>query len=186
MRLLIGAEAGRSYVRALNVGPEPQTARIELERLKDAKTGEKERKSLAFGLSTFEVGPVVYLDDVFGPLSWVAGWSLDPPIDAAARWALRGGALQSRDAAPFYRRPPDFPYECQAGAQDEERIRVRFIVTERGDIQSARPVESSNACFDGAALAAVARWIYSPSLDNGAPVRRRYVETTVVFQLAGQ
>lgn len=183
MRLLIGAQAGRSYIRMQNVGAEPQIVRVELERFSDARSGEKERRSRAFSLCPFEAGSIVYLDAIFGSSSWVAEWSLDPPPDGVARWASVCAAPEVRDAAPFFRKPPTYPHECRDRALDREVVRVRFVVTERGDVQAARILQSSNPCLDEAALAAAARWVYSPSLENGLAVKRRFVETTVVFHL---
>jgi len=58
---------------------------------------------------------------------------------------------------------PVYPPLCEADAAPTEAISLTYNVSARGRVTNARISQSSNPCFNGAALAAVTRWRYDPS-----------------------
>ena len=87
------------------------------------------------------------------------------------------------DARPKKRVPPRFPGKCERRAAREERVTVRFDVTEKGETDNIIVAETTNSCFDRAAIDSVKRWEYHPRFLDGKPVARLGVETRIVFQL---
>ena len=78
---------------------------------------------------------------------------------------------------PVLRVPPVFPQSCGARMADEERVVARLNVLKSGLVESGKIVESTNPCFDGAALRNFCRYRY-PAAD----ISRTEVET-LVFKL---
>lgn len=74
-----------------------------------------------------------------------------------------------------------YPDQCARGAADIENIRIALDVTAEGRPGNARIVETSNDCFDGAALAAARRMRFSPRLVDGAPSAETGKIVTVRF-----
>ena len=64
--------------------------------------------------------------------------------------------------------PPVYPRRCAAAAQAEETVTVSFNVTPAGRVVAEQVLQSSNGCFDGAALNAIRRWTFEPRTIDGA------------------
>ncbi|WDI30505.1 TonB family protein [Hyphococcus flavus] len=73
---------------------------------------------------------------------------------------------------------PVYPHSCTMNAQPIETVTVTFTVTAGGRIAGERVANSTNACFDDAALNALRRWRFEPRTVDGAP-RPAYDRTHV-------
>lgn len=63
-----------------------------------------------------------------------------------------------------------YPNRCTRGAEQIETVRIEFDITPNGQPARPRVIESSNDCFDAAAIDAAMRMRFMPRLENGAPV----------------
>jgi protein TonB len=96
--------------------------------------------------------------------------------------AGRGSVPQigDRDVIPLVRPPPDYPPR----ANTEGWVKVQFSITLTGSVRDAFVVEGSpQGVFDAAALKAIARWRYTPKIENGVAVERVGLQTVIRFQL---
>ena len=78
--------------------------------------------------------------------------------------------------------PPVYPTRCESRANDRETVTVRFNVSRFGKVTGPSVIDSSNACFDRAALNAVARFAFEPATRDGRPVPESERTTRVVFR----
>ncbi len=62
---------------------------------------------------------------------------------------------------------PVYPRRCAASAQSSETVVVTFNISAGGRVGGERVFESTNGCFDGAALNAIRRWRYAPRTVDG-------------------
>lgn len=87
-------------------------------------------------------------------------------------------------AEPLRRTVPDYPFSCRS-ATDEvlepQRVTVNFTVTRDGKTENVRVVETTNACFDETAIAAVRTWTYEPRRVDGVRRAQEDVEVTITF-----
>ncbi len=108
-------------------------------------------------------------------------------LDGAHRRAVAGAtsdatAVSTRLPAPPQPAPADiiearvieriepiYPRGCIADASALETVVIAFTITTAGRVASERVAQSTNACFDAAALNAVRRWRFEPRLVEGAP-----------------
>lgn len=95
------------------------------------------------------------------------------------------GFNPDRDAQPMVRIPPQYPDMCQSRARGVERVVVEFNVTPQGAVVNAHVLDTSNACFNRAALRAVQRWKYEPKMEGGEAKPRYGVRTQFTFKLGG-
>ena len=75
---------------------------------------------------------------------------------------------------------PVYPRRCAADARPAETVAVMFNITAAGRVAGEQIAQSSNACFDEAALNAVRRWVFEPRTVDGAArpaYDQRYVFT---------
>jgi TonB family protein len=100
-----------------------------------------------------------------------AGQAVVDPEAAAA--AIPPGSApdlpQVVEAAVIERVEPVYPPTCSANAQPTETVAVAFTITAEGGVVSERILETSNPCFDRAALNALKRWRFAPRTIDGAP-----------------
>jgi TonB family protein len=97
------------------------------------------------------------------------------------------GAAGEVLAQPKYRMPPDYPSACMAapGAPTpDERVIVAYVITDDGVPEGARVRETTNACFNEAAIAAVRSWRFEPRRVDGKARPQEDVETTLVFKVS--
>lgn len=88
-----------------------------------------------------------------------------------------------REAQPVVRVPPTYPPR-EAALGIEGWVRVQFDIGVTGAVRNVTAVESEPAgAFDKAAVEAVARWRYNPSIVNGQPVERVGMQTLLRFTL---
>jgi TonB family protein len=71
------------------------------------------------------------------------------------------------EARAIERVEPVYPHSCAATAQPLETVSVAFTVTTGGRVAAERVANSTNACFDQAALNALRRWRFSPRTVDG-------------------
>lgn len=88
--------------------------------------------------------------------------------------ALPDPALQPADAEIIEARiieriEPVYPRSCAAAARAVETATISFNVTAKGRISGERIAQTTNACFDDAALNAIRRWRFEPRMVDGAP-----------------
>jgi TonB family protein len=92
--------------------------------------------------------------------------------------------VADRDVMPLQRSAPSYPLEAMRKRQCGW-VKIGFDISEEGFVQNARVATSSDKVFDAPALAAIRQWQYAPRLENGVPVSRRQVQTTIRFQVEG-
>lgn len=93
------------------------------------------------------------------------------------------GFNPDRDAQPLVRIPPQYPQRCMARADPSESVLVEFDVTPEGTVVNTRVIESSNSCFNRAAMRAVERWRYNPKIVDNVPEPRFGVRHVIEFAL---
>ena len=88
------------------------------------------------------------------------------------------------DARPVARVPPQYPEKCMRRAETKEAVAIRFDITENGETENIRIIETTNKCLNDAAVKSVEKWQYHPKTVNGKAVARPGVETVITFVLA--
>ena len=88
-----------------------------------------------------------------------------------------------RDIMPLVRVNPEYPPRAQShGIQGW--VLIQFTISAAGTVKDARVVDAEpKGVFDDAALKAVARWKYTPKVEEGVAVERRGVQVKLTFQL---
>ncbi len=107
----------------------------------------------------------------------------DMPDLRGADLDIGTGFNPDRDAQPLVRIPPQYPGRCQRTAREVETVLVEFDVTPEGTVINPRVVDSSNNCFNNAAMRAVERWRYQPRVVDEVAQPRFGVRTAIDFSL---
>ncbi len=123
--------------------------------------------------------PPMVSDPSFRPSMAVEMGAL--PDFSATNVDIGTGFNPDRDAQPLVRIPPQYPSQCQRTARDLETVTVEFDVTPEGSVINVRVVNSTNACFNRAAMRAVERWRYAPRIIDGRAQPRFGVRTAIDF-----
>jgi TonB family protein len=76
---------------------------------------------------------------------------------------------------------PKYPDRCARGAESTEKVAVVIDITVEGRPTNARVAETSNDCFDQAAMASVYRMRFSPRTVDGRPGMENAKRVTVQF-----
>ena len=106
----------------------------------------------------------------------------------AAQGPVGGG--EDADAQPSKRVPPisaDFE-DCLNDIEElpyTAKVTLTFNVTPDGEVTDLRVIETTDSCFDKAALNAASRWEYDPKYVDGKKVGRTGVKTTMEFKFGG-
>tara|TARA_R110002167_G_scaffold7308_4_gene34435 strand:- start:7104 stop:7721 length:618 start_codon:yes stop_codon:yes gene_type:complete len=119
-------------------------------------------------------GPVDAVDAVGGAV-----------MPAIARSEISGPGsivITSREPVPIVRVQPSYPIRA-AERMLEGQCTVLFDITPQGTTANVRPLDCSSSLFESAAVNAVARWRYSPQVQEGQPVMHRGATTQLVFRL---
>lgn len=124
--------------------------------------------------------PPVVTDPSFRPT--MGGTAVEAP-NLGAAIEIGTGFNPDRDAQPLVRIPPQYPQRCQARARAVETVLVEFDVTPEGTVIDPRVIETSNSCFNRAAMRAVEQWRYQPRIVDGAAQPRFGVRTPIDFVL---
>ncbi len=77
---------------------------------------------------------------------------------------------------------PRYPARCARKATELETVTIFFDVTPDGRTANARAGVSSNACFNEAALRAIAKWRFEPETTNGVARLSTNRRATLNFQ----
>ncbi len=85
----------------------------------------------------------------------------DPALLAAPAEIIEARIIEMID--------PVYPRRCEASAEAFETIAVTYNITPEGRVVGERVAQSSNACFDDAALNAIRRWRFQPRTVDAAP-----------------
>lgn len=98
---------------------------------------------------------------------------------------MAAGAAVDSAAKPKYRVPPDYPASCMAQASEDrpERVTVAYVINSDGRTEGARVRETTNACFNETAIAAVRSWVFEPRKIDGRAATQEDVEAALSFQL---
>ncbi len=64
---------------------------------------------------------------------------------------------------------PIYPARC-ASSQEQDIVMVMFDVSATGNVINQRVTESTDTCFNAAALVAISRWQFTPAVENGNAV----------------
>lgn len=99
------------------------------------------------------------------------------------------GQAESEDVAeaPRERTPPaleDFQH-CIPNSEElpyTAEVVVSFDVTPEGKVTNIRVLESTDSCFDKAAINAVTSWEYEPIYVDGKKFGRTNIKTTMKFE----
>ncbi len=95
------------------------------------------------------------------------------------------GFNPDRDAQPLVRIPPQYPQRCMARARDVETVVLEFDVSPEGTVINPEVIDSTNSCFERAAIRAVQRWRYNPKIVDNVEQPRFGVRTAIDFELEG-
>lgn len=98
---------------------------------------------------------------------------------------MSAGDVTEIPAAPKFRAPPDYPSACMPAAVEgeSEKVIVVYTINRDGRTERARVRETTNACFNDAAIAAVRSWEFTPRKVEGRSADQEDVETTLTFAL---
>ena len=105
---------------------------------------------------------------------------VDPGIALDSGISVAGA---DREAVPLVRINPTYPPRAAANGI-EGWVRVQFDISASGAVTNVVAVDSEpGTVFDAAAVDAVARWRYNPSIVNGEAVERVGMQTLLRFTL---
>ena len=110
-------------------------------------------------------------------------WAFICALSATA-YAQVGG--EETPAIPQYRISPAYPVACQqmlGPDSPSQAVSVMFDVTDDGNTENARVRETSDECFNDAAIAAVRSWKYEPRRLGKRQVSQEDLEVTFTFIL---
>jgi protein TonB len=103
--------------------------------------------------------------------------------DGSGRGELTLAAgLSDRAPLPLVRVEPQYPPQA-ARRGLEGWVKVRFTISTSGSVEGAVVVQSSDAVFERAAIAAVNKWKYQPQLQSGKPVAAPGVQVVLRFRM---
>ncbi|MEZ5891968.1 MAG: TonB family protein [Parvularculaceae bacterium] len=105
---------------------------------------------------------------------------------ALAAPAQAQGAAEETPAIPIDRRPPAYPAECMAKADNEtsrDYVILVLDIDKRGYVQNVRVRESSDPCFEAVAVATARDWQYEPRRVGNARAEQTDMEVTLTFIL---
>jgi len=75
-------------------------------------------------------------------------------------------------AVPVRMVPPEYPYQLKREGVTGV-VTVAFDVDEKGNVQGAKVVKSSNTEFEKPALDAITKWKFKPARKDGVPITTR-------------
>lgn len=123
----------------------------------------------------------------------VEGWKFEPRrINGDARpqtgltstiaFTLDEQTLKEIETRPLDRDPPTYPKRCIDRAQEIEFVTIRFDISVAGSTENIVVIDSTNACFEQAAVNAIEQWRYIPAVAARNRSARSGIEETITFQ----
>lgn len=104
------------------------------------------------------------------------------PEGATVRDAPDG--FDSEFVDPIFRQAPLYP-ENAVRRGIEGWVVVSFTISEKGEVEDVKVIDSSNPVFHKTTVNAVRKWKYKPRRKNGVPVRTENMQTQLTFELGG-
>jgi len=86
-------------------------------------------------------------------------------------------------ARPIERAQPEYPDECSSTT--DQTVDVIYDITSQGTTENIRVEQSTDSCFENAAIEAVREWRFEPRTVNGTPSPQYRTRTRVVFETSG-
>ncbi|GJL93802.1 MAG: hypothetical protein DHS20C05_02070 [Hyphococcus sp.] len=111
-----------------------------------------------------------------------------PIIAPTSEDAVSAGALAEEEpqevieAVILERVEPVFPRSCMSSARADETVQIVFNINAAGRVYGERVGQSTNACFDAAALNAIRRWRFETTRVEGASMAAYDQKTVFLFQ----
>lgn len=98
---------------------------------------------------------------------------------------LAASPAEDQPAAPKYRPAIAYPTGCVTPGEQmrKEQVTLAYTVDKGGRTRSIRVRETTNACFNDAAVAAARGWTFEPRRVSGKAVAQEDLETTIYFVL---
>ncbi|MBD0427853.1 TonB family protein [Aquisalinus flavus] len=78
---------------------------------------------------------------------------------------------------------PIYPRRCERLSSGTEAVVVTYDISSRGAPVNVRVTETTNECFNAAAISAVSRWSFDPATRNGNPIPVYTRSTRFRFEL---
>jgi len=78
---------------------------------------------------------------------------------------------------------PIYPRRCERLSMGTEAVVVTYDISSRGAPVNVRVTETTNECFNAAAISAVSRWSFDPAMRNGTPIPVYTRSTRFRFEL---
>lgn len=101
-----------------------------------------------------------------------------------------GASETAEVAAAVYTEPvstarvsPIYPRRCERLSTGTEAVVVTYDISSRGAPVNVRVTETTNECFNAAAISAVSRWSFDPATRNGNPIPVYTRSTRFRFEL---
>jgi protein TonB len=118
------------------------------------------------------------------PIVEVTGKKVEFDTDALDMGDLLKTVHIQRELAPINRFPPVFPARFLQG-NVSGYCKVRFDLGPDGKPFNVRTTICTDKGLKSATVKSVKKWIYAPQVENGRPVSRSGLETTIRFDLQG-
>lgn len=144
---------------------------------------------------TENIGVLEAADDCFNEaaVKAVRDWVFEPrTVDGTPQpqkgltttlaFRLDDEPFKEAEPRPYHRDPPAYPMQCMNSAEKIELVTVRFDVSPDGVTENIAVIDSTNPCFERAAVKSIEKWRYNPELNDGNAVARKGVETTITFE----
>lgn len=174
----------RTYAEFLETDPRPIVEQFKLDAGYDApqpapaekfrpaaETAETEGRDMSLPVFIAIIAFIIWcawqitLTSKVTPLGDHQGEAAPAPAQTPAPEPVQGEIVETRI---LERVEPVYPYGCAPSARAVETVTVAFTVTPAGRIAAERVANSTNACFDEAAMNALRRWRFEPRTVDGA------------------
>ena len=107
---------------------------------------------------------------------------VDPtPLELASMRAEHANRTGDAPPIPVFQAPPVYPLAMRMD-DIEGQVMVGFVIDKNGDPQEIIATSSTHPEFEPAAVAAVTRWRFAPSLKQGNPVNIR-MQVPIIFSI---
>lgn len=105
-------------------------------------------------------------------------------IIGAVMLASSGDASDFIAAKRLTERAAPFPSSCApmpGAAPKKAKVTIAYSVTDQGAVENVRVRETTDACFNDAAIASARAWVFEPARQEGKAIAQEDVETTFEF-----